>query len=47
MRDTKVRGHYAKNNDCPWTGPLSTEDVHYITCEYRDEQCPYCGSYMT
>ena len=42
----EVRCRYAKNNGCPWTGTLSSEDVHYITCEYRDEQCPECGNYM-
>ena len=45
MRDKKVKG-YAKSNGCPWTGPLSTENVHYIACEYRDEQYPNYGSYM-
>lgn len=41
-----VRCRYAKNNGCPWTGTLSNEDIHYIACDYRDEQCPDCGSYM-
>ena len=42
----EVRCRYAKNNDCPWTGTLSNEEVHYIACDYRDEQCPDCGNYM-
>ena len=46
VQKLEVRCRYAKNNGCPWTGTLSNEDIHYITCEYRDEQCPDCGSYM-
>lgn len=42
----EVRCRYAKNNGCPWTGTLSTEDIHHIVCDYRDEQCPDCGGYM-
>ena len=40
-----VRCCFAKNDGCPCTGSLSNEEVHYITCDYRDKQCPDCGSY--
>ena len=46
IQKLEVRCRYAKNNGCPWMGTLSSEDVHYITCECRDEQCPECGNHM-
>ena len=46
IQKLEVRCRYTKCNGCPWTGTLSTEDVHYIMCEYRDEQCPDCGNFM-
>ena len=46
VQKLEVRCRYAKNNVCPWTGTLGNEEVHYFTCDYRDEQCPNCGVYM-
>lgn len=35
IQKLEIRCRYAKNNGCSWTGTMSAEDVHYITCEFR------------